>query len=347
MRNTRAVAFIAISLWAALGRSQTPVQSWDAIEKQVDAAYLKGDLAEALRLSKLSADAAKTPKQISQSVGRLGYLYYVSGNLKDGEPLLRQALEIRRKEMPGTDDYAETANFLALFCRDTRKLDEARTLAEEAVAIRSRVLDANDPTLAETMETLGSIYSARGEYDQAAATFAKARAIYESRLDPKNPKAEYGTLLVNIAGNDQRLGKYQKAEADFQTALEVLSKNPGVQHPIYATSLLGPALLEMELGHYAASEKLCTQAVDLLKKELGDQHPMYLQGLSERGNVYRSMGNYDAAEADYRVALAARRKVFGPSHVLVAASLANYGRLRYLRDRAEGEKLLQPVQRWA
>ena len=270
----------------------------------------------------------------------LGYLYYVSGNLKDGEPLLRQGLEIRRKEMPGTDEYAETANFLALFCRDTRKLDEARTLAEEAVAIRTRVLDANDPTLAETMETLGSIYSARGEYDQAAATFAKARAIYESGLDPKNPRAEYGTLLVNIAGNDQRLGKYQKAEADFQTALEVLSKNPGVQHPIYATSLLGPALLEMELGHYAAAEKLCTQAVDLLKKELGDQHPMYLQGLAERGNLYRSMGNYEAAEADYRVSLAARRKVFGPSHVLVAATLANYGRLVYLKDRVEGEKLL-------
>jgi len=340
VRRSRTLAIIAAFLCVALARPQSPAQSWDAIEKQVDAAYLKGDLAEALRLSKLSVDAAQGPKQTSQSVGRLGYLYYVSGNLKDGEPLLRQALEIRRKEMPATDAYAETANFLALFCRDTRKLDEARTLAEEAVAIRSRVLDASDPLLAETMETLGSIYSARGEYDQAATTFAKARAIYESRLDPKNPKAEYGTLLVNIAGNDQRRGKFQKAEADFQTALDVLSKNPGVQHPIYATSLLGPALLEMELGHYAASEKLCNQAVDLLKKELGDQHPMFIQGLSERGNLYWSMGNYEAAEADYSVALAARRKVFGPSHVLVAASLANYGRLVYQRDRAQGEKLL-------
>jgi len=121
----------------------------------------------------------------------------------------------------------------------------------------------------------------------------------------------------------------------------VLSKNPGVRHPIYATSLMGPALLEIELGHYAAAEKFCNQAVDLLKKELGDRHPMYLQGLEQRGNLYKSMGNFEAAEADQTAVLAARRTVFGPSHILVGASLANYGRLVYLRDRTEGEKLLE------
>ncbi len=321
---------------------QTSAQTWSTLDQQLEQAYLKGDLQESLRLAKLASAAATTPQQSGRSLDRLGFLYYVSGNLKDGETNLRKAIEIRRTQI-GADsaDYAESANDLALFCRDTRKLDEARTLAEQAVEIRTRVLGPKDPLLAETMETLGSIYSARGEYEQSASTFAKARAIYESQLDPKNPRAEYGTLLVNIAGNDQRLGKYQKAEADFETALEVLSKNPGVNHPVYATSLMGPALLEAELGHYAIAEKYYNQAAELLKKELGDQHPMYVQVLDHRATLYQSMGNYTAAEADYTAALAARRKLFGPNSAIVAATLRNYGRLVYTRNPVEGEKLLQ------
>jgi len=339
--GTPILVAITALLVVSLASAQPP-QSWDALDQQLQQAYMQGDLPEALRIAKLSVDAATTPKQSGHSLDRLGYLYYVSGNLKEGEALLRQALEIRRAQIgPDTEEYAESANDLALFCRDTRKLDEARTFAEQAVAIRTKVLGANDPVLAETMETLGTIYSARGEYEQSASTLAKARAIYESQNDPKNPRAEYGTLLVNIAGNDQRLGKYQKAEVDFQNALEVLSKNPGVAHPVYATSLLGPALLERELGHYAASEKYYNQAEQLLKKELGDQHPMYLQMLDHRGNLYRAMGNYAAAGADFTASLAGRKKVFGPNHILVAASLVNYGRLVYTRDRVEGEKLLQ------
>ena len=340
--KTTSFAALLLALAPAVFAQPSAPQDWDSLDQQLEKAYLKGDLPESLRLAKLAADAASNPKQSGRSFDRLGYLYYVSGNLKDGESFLRKGLEIRRSQIGAdTADYAESANDLALFCRDTRKLDEARTLAEQAVQIRSRVLGPKDPLLAETMETLGSIYSARGEYEQSASTFDKARAIYESQLDPKNPMPEYGTLLVNIGGNDQRLGRYQKAEADFQTALEVLSKNPGVNHPIYATSLMGPALLETELGHYALSEKYYNQAAELLKKELGDQHPMYVQVLDHRATLYQSMGNFTAAEADYTAALAARRKLFGPNHVLVAATLRNYGRLVYARNRAEGEKLLQ------
>ena len=341
MKTTSFAALLLALVPTAFAQPPTQ-QDWDSLDKQLEQAYLKGDLAESLRLAKLSVAAASNSKQSGRSLDRLGYLYYVSGNLKDGEALLRKGIEIRRTQIgPDTEEYAESANDLALFCRDTRKLDEARTLAEQAVEIRTRVLGPKDPLLAETMETLGSIYSARGEYEQSASTFDKARAIYESQLDPKNPKAEYGTLLVNIGGNDQRLGKYQKAEADFETALQVLSKNPGLNHPIYATSLMGPALLETELGHYALAEKYYDQSAELLKKELGDQHPMYVQVLDHRATLFQSMGNFAAAEADYSAALAARRKIFGPNHVLVAATLRNYGRLVYARNRAEGEKLLQ------
>ena len=328
---------------AAVAFSQPPAPAnWETLDKQLEEAYLKGDLAEGIRVAKLAVEAASTPKQSGKSLDRLGYLYYVSGNFKDGEALLRQGLETRRAQVgTDTEDYAESLNDLALYCRDTRQLPEAQRLAEEAVAVRSRVLGAKDPVLAETMETLGSIYSARGEYELSASTFEKARAIYESQLDEKNPAAEYGTLLVNIAGNDQRLGKYRKAESDFQRALDVLRKNPGVNHPIYGTSVMGFANLEMEIGNYAASEKAYNEAEPLLKKQLGDQHPMYAHMLNNRAVLFEALGNPAAAVADYKAALEVRRKLYGPNHVQVAAILRNYGRLVASTNPAEGGKLLQ------
>ena len=345
MRSSKAIlaAALILTVLAPEGFTQpAPVADWDALNKQIEEVYLKGDFAEAIRLAKRAVDIAANPKQSGRSLDRLGYLYYVSGNLKDGEAFLRQGLELRRTKLGAdSEDYAESLNDLALFCRDTRRLPEARSLAEEAVAVRSRTLDAKDPVLAETLETLGSIYSAIGEYELSASTLDKARAIYESQLDAKDPRPEYGTLLVTIAGNDQRLGKYRKAEADFEIALGVLRKNPGVNHPIYATSLMGPAYLEFDLGNYGVSEKYFNEAEGLLKKELGDQHPIYAQLLDHRGVLFQAMGNFDAAESDYKTALALRRKIYGPNHTLVAATLRSYGRLVYTKNTQEGEKLLQ------
>lgn len=315
---------------------------WEALDRQLEQLYLSGDMAGAVKTAKLALDAASTPKQSGRSIDRLGFLYYNSGNLKDGEALLRQGLELRREKLGAdTADYAESANDLALFCRDTRRFPEAQALAEEAVAVRSRVLGANDPVVAESLETLGSIFSGEGEYEKSATTLERARSIYQSHIDATNPAPpEYGTLMVNLSGNYQRLGKYRKAETSFDTALDVLRKTIGVNHPIYATSLLGPAYLETDLGNYSAAEKFFAEAEPLLKKGLGETHPIYGQFLDHRAVLYQAMGNAAGAEADYRTALELRKKTYGPKHTIVASTLRNYGRLVYARNPMEGETLL-------
>ncbi len=334
-------AALALLFAVTFAAAQRP--DWDALDKQMQELYLKGDLAAAVQTAKQALDAASTPAQTGHSLDRLGFLYYNSGNLKDGEDYLRRGLELRREKL-GADsaDYADSANDLALFLRDTRRLQEAEPLATEAVAVRTRVLGANDPLVAETLETLGTVFTAQGQYEKSAATFEKARAIYESHIDAKNPAPpEYGTLLINLAGNYHRLGKYHQAEAVFATGLDVLRKTIGPTHPIYATSLMGPGNLELELGNYPAAEKFYNEAEPLLKASLGEKHPIYAQFLDHRAVLYQAMGNFTAAEADYRTVLELRKKIYGPDHVLVAATSWNYGRLIYTRNPQEGENLLR------
>ncbi len=333
--------FLSAAVPLAISQDARP-PDWASLDRQADDAYAKGDLKEAVRIARLAVAAASDPKQSGRSLDRLGFFEFTSGNLKDGESLLRQSLEIRKTKFGvDTADYAESANDLALFCRDSGKLPEARELAEQAVAIRSRALGPGHLRVAESLNTLGSIHALRGEYDPAISRFEEARTIHESQPEPRDFSEEFGTLCINLAGTYQRIGKYAKAEALFAKGLEVLRRKPGVNHPAYSASLVAFAYLQVDLGHYSAAEKLYEESGRLLREQLGERHSYYAAFLNNRAALYTALGNLTVAESDYRKALELKRKIFGPDALAAGASLRNLASVVYGRSPEEGEKLFQ------
>jgi CHAT domain-containing protein len=329
--------------WVPSARSQeTDRQDWASLDRKAEDLYNAGELKEAIRIARMAVSAAADAKQSGRSLDRLGFFEYTSGNLKDGESFLRQALDLRKMKL-GTEtaDYAESANDLALLCRDAGKLPEARRLADEAVAIRSRIFGMQHVRVAESLNTLGSAVALQGDYDAAIARFERARAIHESQTDSKDLSEEYGTLCVNLAGTYQRVGKYAKSEDLFRKGLDVLRRKPGVNHPAYSASLVAYAYLQADLGHYSSAEKLYDESGRLLREQLGEQHPVYASFLNNQAALYTALGNVTVAEADYRKALELKRKIYGPEAITVGASLRNLARLVSARNRAEGESLFE------
>jgi CHAT domain-containing protein/tetratricopeptide (TPR) repeat protein len=338
-----AVAFGIPLMMASSAFSQNaPTRNWASLDRQAEELYNKGDLKEAIRIARLAVDAASDPKQSGRSLDRLGFFESTSGNLKDGESFLRQALELRKSKLGiDTADYAESANDLALLCRDAGKLPEARDLAEQSVAIRARVLGAGNLRVAESLNTLGSIYALIGEYDLAISRLEEARAIQESQPEPRDFGEEYGTLCVNLAGTYQRVGKYAQAEALFEKGLDVLRRKPGIDHPAYSASLVAYAYLQADLGHYSVAEKLYDESGKLMREQLGEEHSYYAAFLNNRAALYTALGNLTVAEADYRKALELKRKIYGSDALTIGSSLRNLARLVYGRNPAEGEKLFK------
>ena len=333
-------AFLPALFAVALLLQDAPPQNWAALDRQAEDLYTKGDLKEAIRVANLAVEAASGAQQSGHSTDRLGFFEYTSGDYRNGERHLRQALELRKTALgTDTEDYAESANDLALFCRDAAKLPEGRTLAEQAVAIRSRVLGATDLRLAESLNALGSILALQGDSDLAISKLEEALHIHEAHPDPNSLGEEYGTLCINLAGTYQRAGKYSRSEALFAKGLDVLRRKPGVNHPAYSASLVAYAFLQADLGHYSAAEKLYDESGKLLLEQLGEQHPVYTTYLNNRAALYTALGNLTVAEADHRKALELKRKIYGPDALTVGASLRNLAHLVSLRNRAEGEKL--------
>jgi CHAT domain-containing protein/tetratricopeptide (TPR) repeat protein len=339
LRGIQVACGVGLMFGSALAQN-SGVQDWASLDRQAEELYTKGDLKEAIRTARLAVDAASGPKQSARSMDRVGFFEYTSGNMKAGESYLRQALELRKKELGiDTVDYAESANDLALFCRDSGKLPEARALAEQAVEIESRLLGGGNLRVAESLNTLGSIMALAGEYDLAITRFEEALAIHESQTDPKEFSEEYGTLCINLAGTCQRAGKYAKSEALFQKGLDVLRRKPGIHHPAYSASLVAFAYLQAELGHYSAAEKLYNESGDLLREQLGERHPVYTAFLNNRAALYTTLGNLALAESDYRKALELKRSIYGPGALTIGSSLRNLARLISPRNPKDGERL--------
>jgi CHAT domain-containing protein/tetratricopeptide (TPR) repeat protein len=319
----------------------TQEQTWAALDARVAELYEKGDLPRAIEAADIALRRAQSPREIGRSLDRLGFLYYTSGKLPEGEQFLRRSLDTRESAF-GVDslDYAETANDLAMLLRDLRRMDDATTLAERAVATRERLLGKTAAPLAESLNTLATVYGLAGNYVKAVLTFERAVAIHESRPAPDRATEEYGTLCVNLAGTYQRLGKYDASEVTFQKGLEALKVKPGISHPAYAASLLAYAALEVELGQYGQAERLYDEGGRLVLSELGAEHPIYATFLNNRGFLYQSIGNARAAAASYQQSLDLKRKLYGPDSPLAVSTLRNLAHLTYGQDHRAGERLL-------
>lgn len=333
----------AVVLWVLMAQAALAQEKpeWSALDRQAEERYAKGEIKEAIRIAKLAVDAASGAKQAARSLDRLGFFESTAGETKEGEIHLRRALEMRRSAAgPESAEYAESANDLALMLRDAGRLPEARELARQAVAIRTR--DRERPLdLAESLNTLASVSSLFGEYEEGIARSEEARAIHERHRAPGELGEEYGTLCINLAGTYQRVGKYANAAAMFERGLDVLRVKPGVEHPAYSASLVAYASLEGDMAHYTRAEKLFDEASKLVPKQLGEQHAVYAMLLNNRGTFYRAIGNAAQSEADYRKSLAIKRKIFPPGALTIAASLRNLASVVQERNRLESEKLFR------
>ncbi|MGH9142791.1 MAG: tetratricopeptide repeat protein, partial [Vicinamibacterales bacterium] len=155
VRYRRALYAALLALGQIVTAAQTPdAQSWARLDAQVAELYSKGDLQQAIQVAQSALRAASTPTESGRSLDRLGFLYHTSGDLPNGEKYLRQSLQTRQAAF-GQDslEVAETANDLAMLLRDLRRMDEARTLAEHALAVRERLLGDGTLPFAESLNT--------------------------------------------------------------------------------------------------------------------------------------------------------------------------------------------------
>ena len=230
-----------------------------------------------------------------------------------------------------------------------QKYQEAIPLAEEALAIRDRILPPNDHWIANACSWLRSMHGGPGDH-KAELQYA----LRSLKVDEKSrPESEsLANDLYNVGSAYQDLHRLAEAEPYYQRSLKIHEKISGPDnldvasvvnnlaelvvgqilrraanvpahiedqragvygpdHPEVAINLNNLGLYYANLGQFSKALPLFQRPADIRDDSLGPEHPLTAHSQNALGGVNSDMGNYDKALQHYRHTLAIFEKALG------------------------------------
>ena len=225
-----------------------------------------------------------------------------------------------------TSQHAEALSWAAYLHVVQGDVQGASTYFERAVEIYGRVLPADHPDLATSLNNLGYYRYRLGRYQEAEALYQRALDIRESVLKPNDPA---------IADTLTNLGELYKARerADesiplLNRALEIRSRSLKPDDPAIAASLqnlAGAFELDPKGDKFVAAQKLLEKALAIRQKSQRADHPEVAGAISKLATNLFNQGKYGEAETRFAEALAIRRKSQPAKHPEIALTLAGIG----------------------
>ncbi|XGV87986.1 MAG: tetratricopeptide repeat protein [Limnothrix sp. BL-A-16] len=236
------------------------------------------------------------------------------------------------------DLLARLNNQLCSFYYSQGLFSLAEVWAKRSLEIHERLLGADHPDTATSLNNLAYLYSSQGRYEAAEPLLRRSLEIKERVLGADHP--DTASSLNNLAGLYYSQGQYEAAEPLYRRSLEIHEQVLGADHPDTATSLNNLALLYQSQGQYEAAEPLFRRSLEICERLLGADHPDTATSLNNLAALYYSQGRYEAAEPLYRRSLEICERLLGADHPHTAQSLNNLAALYYSQGRYEAAEPL-------
>ncbi|XRB16584.1 EF-hand domain-containing protein [Pseudoscourfieldia marina] len=279
----------------------------------------------------------KKTRATSELLMDVAELLRQQGKYDDAEPLHREALDGRRRELGDAHpDTLMSINNLALLLDDQGKYADAESLYREALDGSRRDLGDADPRTLVFISNLATLLTQQGKYDDA-------EPLHREALDGRRRELGYAhpdTLMSinNLAALLDDQGKYADAESLYRKALDGSRRDLGDADPRTLVFISNLAELLRKQGKYDDAEPLHREALDGRRRELGYAHPDTLMSINNLAALLDDQGKYADAESLYREALDGSRRDLGdadPRTLVFISNLAELLRKQGKYDDAE------------
>jgi eukaryotic-like serine/threonine-protein kinase len=264
-----------------------------------DLLYSKGEYAAAGELYRHTLAVARRirtePLLVALSLSNLAFILRAQGRLDEAEPMLREALEIRRAELGQDHPLVPTSlSNLAVLLGEQRKYDEAESLFREALATRRRVLGDEHPEVTLTITGLAYVLRGKGDYAGAEQLFRQALAMNRKRFGLEHPSV--GLDIYALARVLHEKGSMAEAESLYRTSLGVLRRTLPKNHARLTMPLVGLGSLLVSRGRAAQAEPLLREALTIREAELSDSGNLIAEAQGALGACLTELGRYEEAE---------------------------------------------------
>lgn len=202
------------------------------------------------------------------------------------------------------------------------RLDEARALSVQAVALGERELGPTHPVTALALNNLGATDLARNDPASAAASFARALPIIESVEGPDGATAIQVAEFLAIAR--QMTGELGAARPLWERVAARRERHEGPGLPL-ANDLVALGETCLGLGDFGAARAHFARALTLREAGLQKDHPETIKAVHLLANTHRVLGDPRAARPLFQRMLAAYEPVLGPEHPITLEVLSTLG----------------------
>jgi serine/threonine-protein kinase len=278
---------------------------------------------------RVSRELRSQPALQATLLDTIGNVYLGLGHAGDAEPLIQQALAIRRALTPESVDVASSLYSLNQVFEKKGDLEKSEALARQSLAMNRKLGGDDSLETAVSHCSLGHILQLKGELTAAEQSFQRCLQIRIARLGRDSEWV--APPLDNLGLIAQRRNDYARAEALLREALQIVRRTLGDDHPRYIQYLKHLAEAMYDKGDLRAAEDLSRQSLELHRRVLGPEHPDTIDAMSFRGVFLLETGRLDEAQKVLQNVLELDRKL-RPNHSYVGNDLENLGRLAMQRQ---------------
>ena len=259
---------------------------------------------EALDIRRRTLDARHP--DVVRSLASTGVARVGAGDPTGGLALLAEAYDLARRVhgARSLETAAIGADYgYALQVAD--RLDEARPLLENAVAIHRASADGSAELIARVLNNLGSLNQATGQAAAAEADFREALALRRTLFPPIDPRI--ANSIQQLAQLLAKTGQLAEADSLARAALDMNHRLYTGHHERIAEGLATLADLRTQAGELEAADSLRRASLDMRRALFGDDHLIVARGrndyavfLLERGRIEESIAHFTSALDVYR-----------------------------------------------
>jgi tetratricopeptide (TPR) repeat protein len=198
------------------------------------------------------------------------------------------------------------------YLRTRGQPQQARLLAERALALTRQALGPDHPTVGDRHAELGLALLEAGDYPAARQQLQRALAIHTTAYGPNDSRVgnrhnELGTVL-------RRLGDLDGARTELERALEITEATLGPDHRNMATWHNNLGLVLHDLGDLDGARTQQERALEIGQATLGPDHPDMAAWHNNLGTVLADLDDLDGARIEYERALEITEATLGPDH---------------------------------
>jgi serine/threonine-protein kinase len=267
-------------------------------------------------LSRAGTELTEQPLLRAQLFDALGRAYQLRGLFGDAEPVLREALDIRKAEL-GDDhvDIAASQHALAELLGETGRHAEGEVLLARASATYSRRLGASHPTTASVQVDRALARRAAGELPNAEELLEGSVAMLRDASG--DARLDLATALLYLGKVRVERGMLENAEQPLREALDLRRMVVGAEHPTVANALDGVGELMMARGDLGAAAEAYREALTIREAIFPADHADVGVGHLNVALVLEREGRLAEAAARAEQALGVLVPTFGEEHPLV------------------------------